>query len=172
MEEEKAIELAEEFTKMDFSNPMGWTGYYDTELNELSLAVKTVLNMLKEKDKEIEHQIEKRNNQKAELAILNEKQKEMNKLINTVKSYKGQMKKETKRIKSLEKEAQGYFEENIKKDKMIDLIIDEYEYNERINLKDFCEDELRKDTCIQDCKTCIKQYFEQKSDKRRLIAIF
>ena len=54
MEEEKAIELAEEFTKMDFSNPMGWTGYYDTELNELSQAVQTVLNMLKEKDKKIE----------------------------------------------------------------------------------------------------------------------
>ncbi len=54
MIEEKAIELAEEFTKMDFSNPMGWTGYYDTELNELSQAVQTVLNMLKEKDKEID----------------------------------------------------------------------------------------------------------------------
>lgn len=55
--------------------------------------------------------------------------------------------------------------ENKKKDKIIDLIIEEYEYNERINLKDFCENELRKDTCIQDCKTCIKQYFKQKSDK-------
>ena len=43
--------------------------------------------------KEIEHQKEKRENQKAELTILNEKQKEMNKLINNVKSYKGQIKK-------------------------------------------------------------------------------
>lgn len=54
MIEEKAIELAEEFIKMDFSNPMGWTGYYDTELNELSQAVQTVLNMLKEKGRDIE----------------------------------------------------------------------------------------------------------------------
>lgn len=162
-EQEKAIERCEELIKPENAN---WIGISNQE------AIRELVNKLKEKDKEIEHQIEKRNNQKAELAILNEKQKEMNKLINTVKSYKGQMKKEAKIIKSLEKEAQKYFEENIKKDEMIDLIIDEYEYNERINLKDFCEDELRKDTCIQDRKTCIKQYFEQKSDKRRLIAIF
>lgn len=54
MTKEKAIEIAKDFSKMDFSNPMGWTGYYDTELNELSIAMETVLNMLKEKDKEIE----------------------------------------------------------------------------------------------------------------------
>lgn len=47
------------------------------------------------------------------------------------------------------------------KDKQIDLIIEEYEYNARINFKNFCEDELRKDSCIQDCKTCAKQYFEK-----------
>ncbi len=64
-----------------------------TYLREESYMLETVLNMLKEKDKEIEHQKEKRNNQKEELAILNEKQKEMNKLINNVKSYKGQIKK-------------------------------------------------------------------------------
>ena len=57
-------------------------------------AIETVLNELEKKDKEIEHQIEKRNNQKEELAILNEKQKELNKLINTVKSYKGMYKKQ------------------------------------------------------------------------------
>ena len=42
------------YKKMDFSNPVGWTGYYDTELKELQEAIETVLNMLKEKDKEIE----------------------------------------------------------------------------------------------------------------------
>lgn len=46
-------------------------------------------------------------------------------------------------------------------DNQIDLIIEEYEYNARINFKNFCEDELRKDSCIQDCKTCAKQYFEK-----------
>ena len=73
--------------------------------------IETVLSMLKEKDAKIEHQIEKRNNQKTELAILNEKQKEMNKLINTVSSYKGMVKKEQK--------------DNEKKDKIIDLMAEE-----------------------------------------------
>lgn len=78
--------------------------------------IETVLNMLKEKDKEIEnlqkeieHQKEKRENQKEELAILNEKQKEMNKLINDVKSYKGQFKRQEKVIRE--------------KDKQIDLLL-------------------------------------------------
>lgn len=34
-EQREAIELAKEFIKMDFSNPMGWTGYYDAKLEEL-----------------------------------------------------------------------------------------------------------------------------------------
>lgn len=41
--------------------------------------LETVLNMLKEKDSKIEYLEEKRNNQKQELEILNEKQREMNK---------------------------------------------------------------------------------------------
>ena len=52
--EQEAVKLLKDFSKMDFSNPMGWTGYYNTELKELSQAIETVLNMLKEKDKEIE----------------------------------------------------------------------------------------------------------------------
>lgn len=47
-EQREAIELAKEFTKMDFSNPMGWTGYYDAELEELSQAIETVLSLIKE----------------------------------------------------------------------------------------------------------------------------
>ena len=54
-EEKKAIELAKKFIKEDFSNPMGWSGYYDTELKELSQAIEIVLNILNEKDTEIEH---------------------------------------------------------------------------------------------------------------------
>lgn len=52
-EQEARIKLLKDFTKMDFSNPMGWTGYYDTELKELSESIGTVLSMLKEKDKRI-----------------------------------------------------------------------------------------------------------------------
>ena len=47
-----------------------------TYLREESYMLEKVLSMLKEKDAKIEHLEEKRNNQKAELAILNEKQKE------------------------------------------------------------------------------------------------
>ena len=65
---------------------------------------KTVLNLITKLQKEIEHQKEKRENQKGELTILNEKQKEMNKLINTVKSYKGMFKRQEKEIKKLQKE--------------------------------------------------------------------
>lgn len=53
-EQREAIELAKEFTKMDFSNPMGWTGYYDAELEELSQAIDTVLSLIKEQQGEIE----------------------------------------------------------------------------------------------------------------------
>lgn len=132
-EQKEAVALLKDFTKMDFNNPMGWTGYYDTELKELQQAIEILLNLIQE--------------QKAEL-------------------------------RRLDKEAQQYFETTIKqaqtfdsqlqkKDKMIDLIIEEYEYNARINLKDFCDDELRKDKCIQDCKSCIKQYFERKVKDER-----
>lgn len=107
MEEEKAIELAEEFTKMDFSNPMGWTGYYDTELNELSQAVQTVLNMLKEKDKEIE-KLKKHN--KELLRKLRNRVKEVRKL-NKYSLYKKEFKRLNEQIK--------------KKDKMIDLMAEE-----------------------------------------------
>ena len=54
--------------------------------------------------KENEHKIEKIENQKAELVILNEKQKDLNKLQNTLSSYKGQFRrqeKENKKINSL-----------------------------------------------------------------------
>lgn len=166
MIEEKTIERCKELIKTEHAN---WIGISNQE------AIRELLNMLEGKDKAIE-KLKKHN--KELLRKLKNRVKEVKKL-NKYSLYKKefkrlneQLKKKDEIIEKLEKEAQGYFEENIKKDKIIDLIIDEYEYNARINLKDFCENELRKDTCIQDCKTCIKQYFEQKSDKRRLIAIF
>lgn len=70
-----------------------------------------------------------------------------------------------KAINVVEKEKGQWIEENEEKDKQIELMIEEYEYNARINFKNFCEDELRKDKCIQDCKTCAKKYFETKAKK-------
>lgn len=52
-EQREAIDLAKEFTKIDFNNPRGWTGYYDTDLKELSQAIDTVLSLTKEQDKYI-----------------------------------------------------------------------------------------------------------------------
>lgn len=54
-EQREAIELAKEFTKMDFSNPMGWTGYYDAELEELSQAIETVLSLIKEQQEKMKN---------------------------------------------------------------------------------------------------------------------
>nr|DAH05190.1 MAG TPA: hypothetical protein [Caudoviricetes sp.] len=151
---EKTIKRCEQLIKPENAN---WIGISNQE------AIRELLNMLKEKDKEIEHQIEKRNNQKTELAILNEKQKEMNKLINTVKSYKGQMKKEIKRIKSLEKEAQKYFEEIIKQDRAIDLMaecIDVELSSARLGII------LNKNVQpLENYKEDIKQYFKSKAEK-------
>lgn len=89
---------------------------------EIIKQITLVLNLITKLQKEIEHQIEKRNNQKAELAILNEKQKEMNKLINTVSSYKGMFKKEQKENMIKDKEIEQLKEENEKLNKMIDGI--------------------------------------------------
>ena len=76
------------------------------------------------------------------------------------------IKEQAKKIENLQKELN---EENNRcmilanndkfKEQIIEAMIEEYEYNERINLKDFCDDEMRKDKCIEDCKNCIKQYF-------------
>lgn len=52
-----------------------------------------------------------------------------------------------------------YSEEISKLNNVIDKMVEEYEYNARINVKNFCEEQMRKDKCIQDCKTCIKEYF-------------
>lgn len=46
--------------------------------------------------------------------------------------------------------------------KIIDEMLNEYEYNDRCNLKDFCNKETENGRCIQDCKLCIRQYFEEK----------
>lgn len=120
-------------------------------------AIETVLNELEKKDKEIEHQIEKRNNQKEELAILNEKQKEFNKLTNTLKSYKGQFKRQQNELE--------------KKDKVINEMSDFINEmsNELIaetgaNNLEFCKTKKCIDNGEIDCKDCIKEYFTNKAE--------
>ena len=71
------------------------------DLSKWQKGVKVLLNLIEKQSKEIEHQIKKRANQKKELAILNAKQVEFNKLVNTVNSYKGQFKRQQKEIEEL-----------------------------------------------------------------------
>lgn len=118
-----------------------------TYLREESYMLETALNILKEKDKEIE-KLKKHN--KELLRKLRNRVKEVKKL-NKYSLYKKEFKTLNEQLKN--------------KDRIIDLTIEEYEYNARINLKDFCDNELRKNTCIQDCKICIKQYFKSKVEK-------
>lgn len=63
--------------------------------------VDIILSDYKRVLKENEHKTEKIENQKAELAILNEKQKDFNKLQNTLSSYKGQFRRQEKEINKL-----------------------------------------------------------------------
>lgn len=73
-----------------------WKKYCDEQENDITLKNNKICDLefqVEKQSKEIEHQIEKRANQRNELAILNAKQIEFNKLVNTVNSYKGQIKK-------------------------------------------------------------------------------
>lgn len=66
---------------------------------------KRLIDIIEKQSKEIEHQKEKRENQKKELAILNAKQIEFNKLVNTVNSYKGQFKRQQKELEELKEDS-------------------------------------------------------------------
>ena len=128
-EQEEVIKLAKEFTKMDFSNPMGWTGYYDTELKELQECIKIVLNMLEEKDKEIDF-------------------------------YKKGLEREIESNRDNIMEIIKQDKEIEKKDKMIDLYIDELVANEFDRCCQECCRECEKDK--DTLRNCTKQYFEKK----------
>mgnify|MGYP004441284233 CR=1 FL=1 len=87
--------------------------------------VDVILSDYKRVLKENEHKTEKIENQKSELAILNNKQKDFNKLQNTLKSYKGQFRrqeKENEKINSLIKK----LKEDSKEQQWIQTVDDEY----------------------------------------------
>lgn len=88
-EEKEAIELLEDY--LICGNKEG----------VLCRNLRIISTIIEKQSKEIEHQKEKRENQKKELAILNAKQIEFNKLKNTVNSYKGQFKRQQKEIEEL-----------------------------------------------------------------------
>lgn len=108
-------------------------GIYDDLFQKDKEAIETVLNMLKEKDKEIA-------NLKNEI---NEAWEEWNNLEQSSYEEETRLKDEIK-----------------KKDKQIDLMA---EYINEIDVsEEICEG---KTMCDENCKECIKQYFESKAEK-------
>lgn len=103
---EEDIILLKDFTEGNFkrdklenykgSYKMGYFYYKD-----IQQAIEHILSDYKRALKENEHKTEKIENQKAVLAILNEKQKDFNKLQNTLSSYKGQFRRQEKEIEEL-----------------------------------------------------------------------
>ena len=139
-EDEKAIQFYKRFIETE-EQELKWMykedeEYYRDSIEQKELLIKgwrNISNLITKLQKEIERQKEKRENQKVELAILNEKQKEMNKLKNTVSSYHGMFKKQEKQIKELQKE-------NEEKDKQIEQYL-----NKRIKDIEKCYNEMLTD---------------------------
>lgn len=95
--------------------------YVLNQINSIDIELINGLVMLTEKlQKENERKTEKIENRKNELAILNEKQKDFNKLKNTAKSWEGQYRrtlKENKNLKATNKDLQ----------KSVDMIYADYQ---------------------------------------------
>lgn len=109
-EEKEAVEYFKDDINYleDALNHPNFLGHFIAIRDKEFQMLKILVNLIEKQSKEIEHQKEKRENQKKELAILNAKQIEFNKLVNTVNSYKGQFKKQEKEIEELkEKNRQG-----------------------------------------------------------------
>lgn len=142
MIEEKAIERCEQLIKPEHAN---WIGISNQE------AIRELLNMLKEKDKEIEFKKD-----------INKTEKDRHK--KTEKSLKGQIIKNNKIIEKLEKEAQKYFEEIIKQDREMDLMAETIR-KLAISLANYRgsynEETFNFTGNIKD----IKQYFKSKAEK-------
>ena len=101
---EEAIKILEEFKTHRYA--MLLIKYEDRNKanRKLDQAIEHILSDYKRVLKENEHKTEKIENQKSELAILNDKQKDFNKLQNTLKSYKGQFRRQEKENEKLRKQ--------------------------------------------------------------------
>lgn len=140
-EQEKAIERCNELIKQEHANRIGISN---------QIAIETVLNMLKEKDREIE-KLKKHN--KELLRKLRNRVKEV-KELNKYSLYKKEFKTLNEQLKN--------------KDQIIDLmagfIFQNIDVEEDICDSAYveCKQELANDiTCIK----CIKQYFKSKAEK-------
>jgi DNA repair ATPase RecN len=164
-EQDKAIERCNKLIETEHSN---WIGITNQK------AIETVLNMLKEKDAEIE---KLRKHNKELLRKLRNRVKEVKKLQKNP-NYKAIVTKQGKTLEERAEQIKKYKQlynkalddavttshDNMKKDKMIDLMA---EYISDLDIdEDICKkqsdnncDDINREV---ECKECIKQYFERK----------
>lgn len=179
-EQRKAIELAKEFTRIDFNNPMGWTGYYDTELKELQRAIDTALSLIKENQEKAENITTNYKNLIADVSMLAKelgleedaaideiytairilKSKRINVIeqLDCIEKKDREIEKLEKQSKVIDRQAQKYFEQTIYLNKIIDLMAD-------IFYKRF-KAELLLEYGFES-KEELKQYFERKVENER-----
>lgn len=179
-EQRKAIELAKEFTRIDFNNPMGWTGYYDTELKELQRAIDTALSLIKEQQEKAENITTNYKNLIADVSMLAKelgleedaaideiytairilKSKRINVIeqLDCIEKKDREIEKLEKQSKVIDRQAQKYFEQTIYLNKIIDLMAD-------IFYKRF-KAELLLEYGFES-KEELKQYFERKVENER-----
>lgn len=119
-------------------------------------AIETVLSMLKENSAEIE----KKNTELAEKNAEIEKFKQVL-ARNIARNVTSSMKESAKSKEDLEMLNAGWQIELEKKDKIIDLMAEEINETDRV-YTDYCEMKIE---CDRNCKDCIKQYFERKSEE-------
>lgn len=171
-EQDKAIERCNKLIETEHSN---WIGITNQK------AIETVLNMLKEKDAEIE---KLRKHNKELLRKLRNRVKEVKKLQKNP-NYKDIVTKQGKTLEERAEQIKKYKQlynkalddavitahDNMKKDKMIDLLVNKLNQNckvfENSEIKEIVEIyEKIKSTSnlrgIEVRKECIKQYFERK----------
>jgi hypothetical protein len=163
-EQDKAIERCNKLIETEHSN---WIGITNQK------AIETVLNMLKEKDAEIE---KLRKHNKELLRKLRNRVKEVKKLQKNP-NYKAIVTKQGKTLEERAEQIKKYKQlynkalddavttshDNMKKDKMIDLMA---EYISDLDIdEDICKkqsdnncDDINREV---ECKECIKQYFER-----------
>ena len=120
-----------------------------TYLREESYMLETALNIIKEKDKEIEKL--KKHNKKL-LRKLRNRVKEVKKL-NKYSLYKKEFKTLNEQLKN--------------KDKIIDLIINEFYKRAKISENCYIQKSKGIEDCLKhkNCKDCIKKYFKSKAEK-------
>ena len=97
-------------------------GGWETVDLEIPKSMQHILSDYKRVLKENEHKTEKIENQKNELAILNNKQKDLKKLQNTLNSYRGQFKRQKKEIKEKDELIEKMKNYLLKENKMCDFL--------------------------------------------------